>query len=466
MKKRPYFFIYLILFVLHDKIKKSDKGMMRGMKNITVIRKRYIPNEEVDISGDRILLKTDDILMTKWRPIKPRGDFSWGMSYVDLHDNYKISRFYDENDNFLFWYCDILEIDYSRDDSGEKYIFTDLLIDIIVNPDGTYEIKDIDEINEALEKGLIDKRQYDTSVFAMDRLVENIQKGAFPPAKFDYKKYENKRVDLHIHSYFSDGTYSPEKIVDMAKEANLSAIALTDHDTIDGIDEAQAAAKSAGIEFVPGVEFSARKVHILGYFPNGRIHELKGFLEKYLESRRERARKMIEKLNSLKVPVTYEEIVKEAGGERFIGRVHFARVILKKGYATSIKDAFNKWIAEDRPGYVEKSGASAEEIIEKIDSLGGVAVLAHPNQLKMGKSALDDLVKHFISYGLKGIEVFYGDNSVSETRDSMRLASDNGLIMTGGSDFHGDNKPGIAIGYGRGDLNVPYECVSDLKNSF
>jgi len=435
------------------------------MENLTIIRKRYIPEEEVDISKDHVLVCTEDTLVTKWIPIKPREDFSWGISYVDLKDNYKISRFYDKNGGLLFWYCDILEVKVYNSNGKRKIVLTDLLIDVIVYSEKSYEIKDIDELEQAFEFGLIDKRQYDISVFAMNRLVNNIKRGDFPPKEFEYMKFESGTVDLHTHSCFSDGTFTPAELVKNAKKNNLTAIALTDHDTIDGIKEAEQEAEICGIEFVSGVEFSVGNVHILGYFPNGGIERLNSIFEKYMENRRKRAAEMARKLTSLGVCITYDEVKAEAGGDRFIGRVHLAKLIVKKGYASSIKEAFMRWIADDRPGYVKKEGYDEREVIELINKNGGVSVLAHPNQIKKGHTGREQIVQRLKGYGLMGIEVYYCDNTESETQEALDFAQKYNLVATGGSDFHGSNKPSIDIGRGKGNLRVPYECVCDLKNA-
>lgn len=433
------------------------------MEDLIIIRKRYIPEEEVDISSDRVLVHTDNILITKWIPIKPRGDFAWGISYVDLTDHYKISRFYDDKDTFLFWYCDILEVTQTWQEGKQKYILTDLLIDVILYPDGTCEIKDMDELEEALQTGLIDERQYYLSIQAKDRLLEKIQTGHFPPEDFPYWEFEKGHVDLHMHSTCSDGTFSPAELVQMAKKAGLSAIALTDHDTIDGIAEAQEEAKRVGIEFIPGVEFSADPVHILGYFPWGGIEGLTEVLELFLKNRRLRARKMAQRLTDLGLPLTYEEIVEEAKGDRFLGRVHFAGKMVAKGFVPSVKEAFYRWIGDGKPGYVEKEGYTACEVISKIHACGGVPVLAHPRQIKRGTAGRIQLIAELSACGLKGIETYYADNTNAETKESIGYAKANHLIMTGGSDFHGTNRPEVQIGKGRGNLVVPYECVTDLK---
>ena len=427
---------------------------------LTIIRKRYIPNEEVDISKDTILFYDEKLLVTKWLPINPRKDFAWGISYVNLHDNYKISRFYDRNDKFLFWYCDVLEVSKTKSgsahDSDIKYTLTDLLIDVIVYPNGHYEVKDIDELNEAFENNLITKEQYNTSVEAMKRLLNDIKDKKFPPADFNYKDFEKNnavKADLHIHSSHSDGTFTPKEIVRLAKELNLDVISLTDHDMADGIAEAEEEAKRLGIGIIPGAEFSSGdEIHILGYFPDGGIEGLESIFQASSERRKQRAHKMVEKFTDLGLPIAYEEIIEEAGGEKFIARVHFAKLLVKKGYTTSVSEAFKRWLNKGRPGYVGKENLSSEAVINVINQNNGIPVLAHPGKIKMGKRRKFELIKDLKGFGLRGLEVYYSGHTPAETKEYEEIAQELGLIKMGGSDFHGGNKPDIMLGGFEGNV--------------
>ncbi len=437
------------------------------MHNLTILRKRYIPLEEVDISLDRVLIDNEQLLVTKWIPIKPRGDFAWGISYVNFQEPYKISRFYDHKDGFLYWYCDIIQTERWVDaQTGQRFCrLTDLLVDVVMYPDGRIEVKDEEELDEAIAAGLITPEQKALALQAKDRLVARMEAGAFPPKDFFYWEYEKGHVDLHTHSTYSDGTLTPRELVQQAAEKGLVAVALTDHDSIDGIAEAMAAGQEFGIEVIPGVEFSVGSVHLLAYFPHGGIERLSHVFELYLQNRRARALKMVDALTALGMPLTYDEVVEEAGGERFLGRVHFARVLLKKGYVSSIKQAFHDWIADGKPGYVRKQGLSLEQLIGKINACGGVPVLAHPCQLSMSWERKARFVEQLVGYGLKGVETYYSEHSKADIREALRWARRWDLAVTGGSDFHGSNKPDIALGKGRGNLTVPYECVVDLRRA-
>lgn len=160
------------------------------MKDLVVIRKRFIPWEEVDISNDEILLRDKDSLITRWKPIRPRLDISKGISYVNLNDNYKYSRFYDKEGEFLYWYCDILEIFKYESDEACKYVLQDLLVDVIIMPDGGYDIKDVDELEQAYSLKMISASQRGKALMALGKLIERIETGNFPPKEFDYKTYE------------------------------------------------------------------------------------------------------------------------------------------------------------------------------------------------------------------------------------------------------------------------------------
>lgn len=160
------------------------------MKDLIVIRKRFIPSEEVDISSDEVLIHNEDALITRWKPIRPRLDFSKGISYVNLNDNYKYSRFYDKEGKFLYWYCDILEVIKFENEESYKYIFLDLLVDVIVMPDGSYDIKDVDELEQAYSLKMISTKQRTKAFIALGKLLDRIKSGDFPPKEFDYKRYE------------------------------------------------------------------------------------------------------------------------------------------------------------------------------------------------------------------------------------------------------------------------------------
>lgn len=274
-------------------------------------------------------------------------------------------------------------------------------------------------------------------------------------------------IDLHLHTTASDGVMSPSGIVRYAKSKGLQAIAITDHDTIDGLEEGLSEGEKIDIEVIPGVEISAEhssgSMHILGFFID--IHhpllkERLGYLQK---ARAERNPKMVEKLNQLGIEITYEEVLNASGGGQ-VGRPHFASVLIEKRYVRSFQEAFDRFLKKGAPAYVEKLRFTPKETLYFINETGGVAVLAHPKTLGMdGYSGLDSLLHQLMADGLKGMEVYYPEHSSLETAQYKVLAERHGLLMTGGTDYHGMEKNGLDIGVGRGEMKLPYSMVENLK---
>ena len=276
-------------------------------------------------------------------------------------------------------------------------------------------------------------------------------------------------IDLHMHSTCSDGTFAPAELVREAKAAGLTHMALTDHDTVEGIEEARRAAKEAGIAFLAGVEISAEfqpgTLHILGYGLDVRSQRLKGRLEEVQRWRRERNPKIVERLRDLGLQVTLEEVATRAGGD-LVGRPHFAQTLLEKGYVKSRQEAFDLYLAKGRPAYVDKVRLSPEESIALIRDAGGVAVLAHPLQLKIEDGeALEALVRSLVEQGLQGVECYYRNHTEEDEARFLALARKYSLLPTGGSDFHGTNRPSIRLGTGEGELRVPRECWEGLTGA-
>ncbi|HWI54590.1 MAG TPA: PHP domain-containing protein [Desulfobacteria bacterium] len=273
-------------------------------------------------------------------------------------------------------------------------------------------------------------------------------------------------IDLHVHSTASDGTMTPRELVFHAAARGLKAVALTDHDTVDGIAEAEAAGREAGIEVIPGVEIGVDyfgEMHILGYFINYSDPVLVEGLKKARSYRDERNPKMVEKLRELGFDVTMEEITDASEG-KVIGRPHFAAVLVKKGYVRDTAEAFERYLGAGKAAYVKKDRLTPRQGIELIASSGGVPVLAHPKYLRIGDGQdLDGLVKELVSYGLRGMEVYYSEHSPEETGRFYKVAADNNLIITGGTDFHGSHKPEIEIGRGKGNLEVSYDLLKQFK---
>lgn len=277
----------------------------------------------------------------------------------------------------------------------------------------------------------------------------------------------DKRIDLHTHSTASDGSMSPRELVRHAKERGLLAVALTDHDTIDGVDEALEEGAKIGIEVIAGVETSVDfnpEMHILGYFFGDTYKNMEPTLEKLRINRAERNPKMVEKLNSMGFNISMEEVRAEAKGN-IVARPHMASVLMKKGYVKSIQEAFEKYIADGKPAFVKKDKLTPEECIEAITKAGGIPVLAHPIFLDLSWAKLDELVARLVKAGLKGIEAYYVENKGNDTGNLLRLAIKYGIIATGGSDFHGSFKPDIEIGVGKGKLRVPYEVLENIKKT-
>ncbi|MDR7856204.1 PHP domain-containing protein [Tissierella sp.] len=245
------------------------------------------------------------------------------------------------------------------------------------------------------------------------------------------------KFDLHVHTNHSDGLFSPEKIVDLAVDQNLNGIAITDHDTTTGIEFAINHSKRyKNFEVIPGIEISCvyndNEVHILGYFIDYNNKDIITITNKLKSSRLTRGIEIVNKINQLGLDISLEE-VKEFSGEEYIGRPHIARVMVKKDYVTDIQDAFNKYLDRGKPAYVERYKISIKETISLIKNAGGIAVLAHPGLLK-DKNIID----YCISLGIDGLECIHSKHSKSVVENLSIIARANNLIITGGSDFHGD----------------------------
>lgn len=278
-----------------------------------------------------------------------------------------------------------------------------------------------------------------------------------------------KYVDLHLHSRYSDGLLSPGELVRMAAEKGLRAIALTDHDSVDGIDEALAAGERLGVEVIPAVELSVafrgyRDVHLLGYLIDHRDQAFAAWLEAFRKSRDERGRTIVDRINARlsrdnRGCITYEEVLAVAGGA--VGRPHIARVLIGKGLVRDIEDAFEKFLM---PCNVSKFEIPMTEAITEIKRIGGVAVLAHPSSISAERTILNSMIGEMVTMGLDGLEVFANMCYKDDISFFNDIATRLGLAVTGGSDSHGFDDD-VEIGVGRGGLAVSYRWVERLRDA-
>ncbi len=269
---------------------------------------------------------------------------------------------------------------------------------------------------------------------------------------------KNGYADLHVHTNASDSTFSPDEVILNAKLVGLSAVGITDHDTVDSLDRALLLGKEAGIEVIPGIELSAEEgqaeIHILGYFINHKDPAFAATLKMLRESRLERAKLIIQKLKGQNVNLELEDVLKLTESYTSVGRLHIARALKDAKHVSTIGDAFRRYIGQNGPAYVGKHKMSPLEVIKMIKAAGGVAVLAHPVVLNN-----DELVKSMIPMGLDGIEVYHTEHNTAAVERYRNMAQANGLVMTGGSDCHGMSKNKMLLG----TILIPYEYVEQLR---
>jgi predicted metal-dependent phosphoesterase TrpH len=271
-------------------------------------------------------------------------------------------------------------------------------------------------------------------------------------------------IDLHSHTNESDGTCSPAQLIEEAVHAGVNVLGITDHDTFAGYDQAVPLAHDAGVELVCGIELSTKlhghSVHLLGYFLAA--EGLAGFREWVLDmqaSRRERNVRLAARLQELGFDVTLEEA--EARGRGMTGRPHFARIMVEKGYVSNIRQAFDDYLDESAKGYVFRREPQFAEGVAKIREAGGIASLAHPVRVK---GDVPVLMPELCGDGLNAIEAYHSDHDVQDTKLYLELAAKYGLLVTGGSDFHGEVKPSVKLGTGcEGNLRVPDDLVARLR---
>ncbi len=275
-----------------------------------------------------------------------------------------------------------------------------------------------------------------------------------------------KRIDLHTHSLHSDGAQTPSDVVKAAKEAGLSAIALSDHDCIKGVREAMEEGARLGVEVIPAVELSAQsdtELHILGYFIDIENKELQDTMAYALKVRDERQEETCRKLNEMGFQITMEELRKEAHGNPVLCRAHFAQIMVRKGYAESVQDAFSKYLSVGCYAYSNRQALTGPEAVSLIRRAGGIAVAAHLHLIKMPDDQLKEYLRSLIPYGLEGVEGYYTDYTPEMQERYQNMAKELGLVISGGTDYHGANKPHISIGSGRGGLQIPYSVLEGLR---
>lgn len=277
-----------------------------------------------------------------------------------------------------------------------------------------------------------------------------------------------KSIDLHVHSTYSDGTLTPQELVLRAKQFGLSAMALTDHDTVAGVSEAVAAGAAHDLEVIAGVELSTfydkKEIHIVGLYIDYMNEAFQKELENLKIRRENRNLLMCAKFEELGIRISYAEML-QMYNNAVITRAHFADYLLQKGYIKNRNEAFERYIGDTGPCYVPREKMLPAQAIELIQSVGGVAVLAHPVLYHLGDTQMNKLIAYLCRSGLVGLEAIYSTYTQGEEIQMRKLAKENHLLISGGSDYHGANKPHIEIGIGRGRLFVPYEVLENIKKA-
>ena len=271
-------------------------------------------------------------------------------------------------------------------------------------------------------------------------------------------------IDLHSHTYESDGSLSPAGLIEEARRAGVRILAITDHDTFAGYDQALPLARPAGVDLVCGIELSTKlhgqSVHVLGYFlKDDALAGFRAWLQELQASRRERNIRLVARLRELGLDLTLEEV--QARGRGMTARPHFAQLLLAKGYVASLQQAFDDYLDESAKGYVDRREPSFAEAVERVRNAGGIASLAHPVRLR---GDLDSMAPELCGAGLNAIEAYHSDHSLEQTEVYLEIAARYRMLVTGGSDFHGAAKPGVELGTGRGrNLRIPDDLVERLR---
>jgi len=277
-------------------------------------------------------------------------------------------------------------------------------------------------------------------------------------------------IDLHTHSTASDGLLSPSDLVRLAREKGVEVLALTDHDTMSGVAEADGEADRAGVEFIPRVELSVdhpgtHEFHMLGYFLDPQNPELVRRLARMREGRGDRNELILKKLAGLGMPLSMEDVLEFAKGDS-VGRPPIAHAMIKKGYVASFEEAFERYLGSGRPAYAGRERLSPEEAIALVRRAGGVAVMAHPQFLRLPDRELEAMIARLAKAGLTGVEAHYFSHSEGETVAYANMAARHGLVATGGTDYHGPGLHGTDLGVGRGNLRIPREVADLLREAW
>ena len=273
-------------------------------------------------------------------------------------------------------------------------------------------------------------------------------------------------VDLHVHSNKSDGSFSPAQVAELAFQKGLTAFALTDHDTTEGLEEARRAGESLGIEVINGIEFSTeylgKDIHIVGLFIEDTSPVFREHLQKFVDARIWRNQKMCRNLQEAGIDITYEKLLECFPGS-VITRAHYSRYLFENGYVKSLPEAFDRYLGDHTKYFVPREKVTPTAAVELILAVKGLPILAHPTLYGMGKENLHSLISQLKEAGLVGMETFYSTHTPSQERQMLSLAKEFDLLSSGGSDFHGKSKPDLEIGNGYGSLKVCDWVLDELK---
>lgn len=275
-------------------------------------------------------------------------------------------------------------------------------------------------------------------------------------------------IDMHTHTTYSDGTLNPKQLIDLAKTNKLRAIAITDHDTINALDECFMYGYKEGIEVIAGIELNSYynniEIHLLGYFFDYNGQFFKNNIKKFEDIRYNRNVELINKINSIGIDIDDIENIFKSTPLNKITRMHFARLIFEKGFTNSIKESFDKYLNPGKIAYVGRDALDFVECIDFLKKSGGVCSIAHPYSYGLITEEVIIMIRKLAENGLDAIEAIYSSHTIEQEKTLINLSKEIGLKITGGSDFHGDNKPGINIGFGYGNLKIPYKIMENLRN--